>query len=257
MKIDIFTDGACTRNGQSGAKASWACWFPEHTRLSKADRIPDSELQTNQRGELTAINQAVKIAETNFSTMLQEIDLKIYTDSTYSKNCLTTWLPNWIRNDWKNSQSQPVAHKDLIEDTSNRLSRFKSFAITYVKAHTGGDDYNSKNNHIVDRMAVRVIEPELDEPIIIKSNKETPIEGLPLQLMGPPISENELINWCMNNSTKLDRDSLENALLSALSKTVKKKGFEMVKQRLHRNNLYRLKTDSGLIKEKVTITKEE
>jgi hypothetical protein len=45
--------------------------------------------------------------------------------------------------------------------------------------------------------------------------------------------------------------------VTALSKTVKKKGFEMVKQRLHRSVLYRLKTDSGLIKEDVTITKEE
>jgi hypothetical protein len=46
-------------------------------------------------------------------------------------------------------------------------------------------------------------------------------------------------------------------LLSALSKTVKKKGFEVEKQRLHRSVLYRLKTDTGLVKEGVVITKEE
>jgi len=252
MRVEIYTDGACLKNGKSDAKASWAFYFPEHKHISKSGRVPESNSQTNQRGELMAILEGVRAAET-FPYL--ETDLKIYTDSKYSKDCLTIWLPTWIRNNWKTAQGADVKHRDLIEDISIRLSKFKSYGFIHVKAHTGGEDEQSRNNHIVDRMATEVLNPS--EKIEIVSNTEEPVQDLPLKLMGPPIYENELITWCKNNLDKIDTDSLNAALITALSKTVKKNGFEMVKQRLHRSTLYRLKTDSGLIKEEVTIIKEE
>ena len=255
MKVEVYTDGACSRNGKPDARASWAFYFPEHKTLSNADHVPETDHQTNQRGELMAITEAVKVAEKSFP--LLETDLKIYTDSMYSKNCLTTWLPAWIRNNWKTSQGGDVQHRDLIEDVSNRLARFKSFSITYVKAHTGGGDDQSKCNHIVDRMAVNVLHPEENEHKEIKSNKHDPFPDCPLKLMGPPVSEKELVEWCLSNLQKLDQSILSTALCTVFSKTVKAKGFEVTKQRLHRSTLYRLKTDTGLIKEGVTVVKEE
>jgi ribonuclease HI len=252
MKVEVYTDGACSRNGKKGAKASWAFYFPEHKPLSNASIVPEDNAQTNQRGELMAISEAVKKAELSFSP--SETELKICTDSMYSKNCLTDWLPSWIRNNWRTSQGGDVIHRDLIEDTSKRLSRFKSFNIHYVKAHTGGTDEQSRNNHIVDRMASNVINPEEK---VITSNETEAIEGCPLKLMGGPITEEDLIEWCRSNLEKLDELELNKAIISAFSKTLKKKGFVIEKQRLHRSVVFRLKTDNGLIKEDIIITKEE
>jgi ribonuclease HI len=254
MKVEIYTDGACSKNGKKNAQAAWAFYLPDHKSVSNAGRVPDGEMQTNQRGELMAIYEAVKAAEVAFP--LLETDLKIYTDSMYSKNCLTNWVVAWVKNNWKTSQGGDVQHRELIEDTSNRLSRFKSFNITHVRAHTGGDDLHSKNNDIVDRMATRILNPEEDVKEIV-SNTEEALEGCPLKLMGAPIGEKELVVWCLANLGKLDEAELHKALISALSKTVKKKGFEVDKQRLHRTVLYRLKTDTGLLKEGILITKEE
>ena len=254
MKVEIYTDGACSKNGKKGAQASWAFYLPEHKPISNAQRIPDEQPQTNQRGELMAISEAVKACEIAFP--LLETELKIYTDSMYSKNCLTEWLPSWIRNNWKTSQGGDVIHRDLIEETSNRLSRFKSFNITHVKAHTSGTDEHSRNNHIVDRMATRIINPE-EEIKEISSNTEEAIVGCPLKLMGAPIEERELVTWCMTNIGKLDEIEVNKAILTAFIKTIKKKGFDVEKQRLHRSSMYRLKTDSGLIKQGITVTKEE
>jgi ribonuclease HI len=250
--VGIFTDGACSKNGKVGARASWAFYFPDHKSFSNAGRVPDDQPQTNQRGELMAIYEAIKTAELNFPSALT--DLKIYTDSMYSKNCLTTWISNWVRNNWKTSQGGDVIHRDLIEETVNMLSKFKSFNITYVKAHTGDDDENSRNNDIVDKMATRVLD---DTPVkVVKSNKEEAIEGLPLKIMGPPVYEHDLTKWCLDNLDSLDKSYLNAAILSALSKTLKKKGFVMEKQRLHRSILYRIKTDNGLINEDVVVVKE-
>ena len=254
MKIEVYTDGACSKNGKKDAQASWAFYFPEHKSISNAARVPEDQTQTNQRGELMAISEGVKAAEIAFP--VDDTDLKIYTDSMYSKNCLTTWLPSWVRNKWKTSQGGDVMHRDIIEDTANRLSRFKSFNVTYVKAHTGGSDEASRNNHIVDRMASKVINPE-EEIKEVVSNGEEALDGCPLKLMGAPVSEKELVTWCLSNISKLDETFLNAALISAFSKTVKKKGFEVEKQRLHRNVMFRLKTESGLIKEEIKIVKEE
>ena len=255
MKIEIYTDGACSQNGKKNAQASWACYFPEYQSLSKAGRVPDDQLQTNQRGELMAICEAIRVSEAAFP--LLETDLIIYTDSMYCKNCLEVWIPSWVKNNWKTSQGKDVQHRDLIEDTANRLSRFKSCRIQYVKAHTRKDDEQSRNNHIVDRMAVKILTPEEEAHTDIRSNKDDPFIDCPLKLMGPPVSEKEIIDWCLSNLNKLDKSALTTAIMSAFSKTVKLKGFEVTKQRLHSSALYRLKTDSGLIKETVTIVKEE
>jgi hypothetical protein len=98
-----------------------------------------------------------------------------------------------------------------------------------------------------------------DEALEEKKIEDTEevFEGCPLKLMGPPVEEVQLINWCFENMEKLDTIELRKALITVLSKTMKKKGYEVEKQRLHRSNVYRLKTESGLLKTEVTVLKEE
>lgn len=253
--INVFTDGACSSNGQKKARGSWAAFFPENEKLSEAGPLMDTEPQTNQRGELRAILRSVDIIEKNFGF---EVDVHIFTDSMYSKDCLTTWLPAWLANNWKTKQNKPVCHRDLIEYISTKLSKFNSFIISHVEAHTGGDDYKSINNDKVDRMAVRILDPRADEEVkVVTKNTEVPIEGLPIWLMGPPASEGPLVAWCKANMDKLDSTALNSALIQALSKTVKKTGFELVKQKLHRSTSYRLVSANHLITEGSTIVKDE
>jgi ribonuclease HI len=256
MDIRVFTDGACSNNGKIGAKASWACWFPEHPKLSRAERVLDEEMQTNQRGELTAIAKAVEIALVSFPPA--DTNLLIFTDSMYSKNCLTLWLPSWIRKDWKNTQGMTVSHRDLIEKTATSLSKFKSFSISHVKAHTKTDDELSRNNAVADKMATDVLLGDaVSDEVKVVTNTQAAFEGFPLALMGPPMSETSLVQWCKANLDKLEPKFLSSALLSALTKTLKDKGFGVQKQRLHRSNMYRLVSKNHLIAEKAVIVKEE
>ena len=254
MKIRVFTDGACSKNGREGARASYACWFPDNKELSKAERVPDDQPQTNQRGELMAINQAVKIALESFPD--EETEIHIYTDSMYSKNCLTVWLPGWMQNNWNTSQGKPVVHRELIEETTKLLAKFKSYIISYVPAHTKNDNDESRNNEKVDRMAVGVLNPEIVDVKIIHTNTEVAIEGLPISLMGPPVNASILTKWCRENLDKLDEDTLDTALLTVLAKTLRKNGYELEKQRLRSNTLYRL-CANNLIVEGAKIIKEE
>lgn len=251
MRVRVFTDGACSNNGKAGAQASYACWFPEHKELSKAERVPEDQPQTNNRGELMAIQEAVKIIESKFS--YEETEVQIYTDSMYSKQCLTEWIIGWQANNFKNNT---ILNRDIIEDTVNRLSKFKLHIISHIRAHTGKDDEFSKHNEIVDRMAVAVLNPEAANAKIVKTNQEKPIDGLPIDMMGPPVSSRILTDWCRENLDKLDKEEVNTALLSALSKTLKKNGLILEKQRLHRTSVYRL-IANNLIAGGTKIVKEE
>jgi hypothetical protein len=162
----------------------------------------------------------------------------------------------WQSNNWKTGAGEPVKHRDIIEDSVNRLPKFKSYCISYVPAHTGKDDELSKHNEIVDRMAVSVLNPEVAEVKLVHTNQTKAIEGLPIDLMGPPVSARVLTDWCRDHLDKLDKDEVETALLSALTKTLKKSGFTLEKQRLHRSAVYRL-IANNLIAEGAKIIKEE
>jgi ribonuclease HI len=246
MKVVAYTDGACSKNGRAGAKAAWAFYFPEHQGLSEAGKIADDQPQTNNRGELTAILKCVDKAISSFTS--SEVALHLFTDSDYSKNCLTKWVMGWMRNGWKTAEGKPVSNQDLIQEISGKLVMFESYCITWVRAHTGGSDEHSKNNEIVDKLATEVLEgPKEVKKIEVAA-------GCPLQLMGPPIDEKDLVKWCLANLDKIDKDALGSALLSAYGKTCKKNGTEIVKQKLHRTTQYRLVASSHIITE---INKEE
>lgn len=254
MKVRVFTDGGCMNNGKKGARASYAFWLPEHTSLSDSKRVPDDQPQTNNRGELLGILEGIKSVQTNLAA--SEIDLQIYTDSQYSKNCLTIWIQGWIQRGWKTADGKDVSNRDLIEDASMRLTKFKSYTISYVAAHTGKDDDLSRNNNIVDRMASKILNPE-EEVKIVTSNTQKLFEGFPVELMGPAISESTLLEWCHSNLNKLDKAALNTAIISALTKTAKKNGFNLEKQKLHRTSMYRLTSSNHLIAEGTNILKEE
>lgn len=247
MKVEVYTDGGCINNGKPGAKAAYGYYFPGHKELSFADRVPEDQPQTNNRGELLGILEGIKKAQSSFP--LHETDIHIFTDSEYCKNCITKWLPGWVAKNWKTSTGTAVVNRDLIEEISNRLICFNSYTFTHVRAHTGGDDDMSKNNHIVDRMVAKLIEPQTD---IVHASPTKQVKG-PLQMLGPPVSETQLYTWCMANLHELDQDALRLGVLSAYTKTMRKNGCEVVKHRLHKGYEYRLSSGNHL----VTTHKEE
>lgn len=230
----VFTDGACSANGRPGAKAGYAVWFPEHQNLSLSEKLPDTQPQTNQRAELSAIHRAVIVLEHN--GFLDE-DVVIYTDSDYSINCLTKWITGWVSRGWKTSVGGDVLHRDLIEDTSKRLARFKSHRFVHVRSHTGGEDDLSKNNDIVDRMARATIDDTV-RPVQAPA-EDVLFEGCPLQLMGAPVSHASLMSWMRTNLNTLDKDVVDKYLFKAFTEICKTRDVTLTKQIIQRTPMIR------------------
>jgi ribonuclease HI len=259
MEVRVFTDGACKSNGKANARASYAAWFPDHPEWSFAHVIPEDDFQTNQRAELLAIYTAVNVVLEKCGDPTQ-VSLHIYTDSTYCKNCLTSWLPGWLKNDWKNTEGKLVKHRDLIEETSVNLPRFKQYIISYVRAHTGKDDELSRGNAKVDQMAVdalRLLDGPPPETVKAVSTTAGPFADLPLVMMGPPLEEKVLVEWCKTHMDQLDPAALKSALFTAFQKTIHKNGYQIAKQRVSKTTLIRLVASSNLVTEGITIIKQD
>ena len=100
---------------------------------------------TNNRMELMAPIMALRKVK-------KVSKITIYTDSTYLKNGITTWIKNWEKNGWISANKKPVKNKDLWL-TLNQLSKEKIIDWKWIKAHAG-----NKYNEIADKLATDAIE---------------------------------------------------------------------------------------------------
>lgn len=247
----VFTDGACSSNGRPGAKAGYAVWFPEHKSMSMSQRVPDNEAQTNQRAELSAIHHATLILEENG---FHDEDIVIYTDSDYSINCLTKWITGWVSRGWKTSAGGDVLHRDLIEDTSKRLAKFKSYRFVHVRSHTGKEDDMSRNNDVVDRMARATVDTSVQVTTNVSAEDEL-FAGCPLRLLGAPIAQSALLGWMRENLNTLDRDIVDKHLFKAMVELCKTRDVTLTKQTIQRTPMVRAERINLQI-DRVTIENE-
>jgi len=129
--IEVYTDGSCLGNPGTGG---WAFQvFNEGTIINHFGYQLDT---TNNQMELTAAIKALEFLQ-------KESEIILFTDSTYVRNGITSWISNWKKNNWKNSQRKDVKNKILWEKL-DILNSQKNITWKWVKAH----DINEHNNKV-------------------------------------------------------------------------------------------------------------
>ncbi|MBP5752689.1 MAG: ribonuclease HI, partial [Treponema sp.] len=105
-EIIIYTDGGCSGNpGPGGWGVVVIDGNDEHCYSGgEADT-------TNNRMELMAAIKALEAVLSNDGWKKRKI--KVYSDSQYVKNGITSWIINWKKNGWKTAAKKPVLNKDL------------------------------------------------------------------------------------------------------------------------------------------------
>jgi ribonuclease HI len=129
--IEVYTDGSCLGNPGTGG---WAFLI-----LREGEDINHFGYQqntTNNQMELTAAINALEFIKEND-------EVTLFTDSSYVKNGITSWIVNWKKNNWKNSQKKEVKNKDLWIKL-DFLNSNRNIIWKWVKAH----DVNEHNNRV-------------------------------------------------------------------------------------------------------------
>lgn len=149
-KLIVFTDGSCLHNGKINACGGYAIVWPNFPQFTCQYKLK-GELQTNNRAEFMAVIQAIQTANKIDPLGIQP--LCIYTDSQLVIKSCTLWLPTWKKNGWKTSQKKQVVNLDLVKQLDQLLQNCRPIEFIYVKAHTNGQDFESRYNELADRMA--------------------------------------------------------------------------------------------------------
>lgn len=139
-EIEIYTDGACSRNPGPGGWAAILFYGDHIKELSGGD-----EHTTNQRMELTAAMEGLK-------ALKEPCKVKLYSDSAYLVNCFQqNWYKNWIKNGWKNSKGKAVENQELWKSLL-QLTEMHQVEFVKVKGHA-----DNKWNNRCDELAVAAI----------------------------------------------------------------------------------------------------
>ena len=140
MKVEIFSDGACSGNPGIGGYGSILRCSDTVKELSGADGDT-----TNNRMEMTGAIVALE-------ALKRPCHAVVTTDSQYLVKGMTEWIHGWIRKGWVNSKKEPVLNRDLWERLL-ALSKVHTIHWVWVRGHNGHQE-----NERCDELARAAIE---------------------------------------------------------------------------------------------------
>ena len=143
--VEIYTDGACRGNPGPGG------WGVSLRYNGQQKNMHGGELQTtNNRMELMA-------AITGLETLTRPCTVKLYTDSKYVLDGITSWMDAWKKRGWKTANKKPVKNIELWQRLDAATSDHDITWI-WVKGHSGDE-----GNELADELANRAIDELLSK----------------------------------------------------------------------------------------------
>ena len=141
--IKIYTDGACKGNPGVGG---WGAIIMQDEK--NIELFGGENETTNNRMELMAVIMALKEISSN-------LELTIYTDSTYVQKGTSEWIKNWKVNNWRSSSKKPVKNKDLWIELDEAVGSRK-INWEWVKGHAGNEG-NEKADELANQGVISMM----------------------------------------------------------------------------------------------------
>ena len=136
-KIEIFTDGACSRNPGPGGWGAVLRYNGVTKELSGGEKQT-----TNNKMELTAVIEAL-------SALKEPCEVTLTTDSKYvCDSILKGWVYSWQQNNWRKADKKPALNVELWQKLLELLEIHK-VEFVWVKGHAGHPE-----NERCDKLAV-------------------------------------------------------------------------------------------------------
>jgi ribonuclease HI len=124
MRVEIYTDGACSGNPGPGGWGAILRYGTTEKELSGG-----ALETTNNRMELMAVIESLK-------ALKKTCDVDLYTDSKYVKDGLEQWLQAWKARGWKTADKKPVKNEDLWRELDHVFAQHR-ITLHWVKGHAG------------------------------------------------------------------------------------------------------------------------
>lgn len=127
-QITIFTDGASSGNPGPGGWGAIVAHDESVTELGGGEART-----TNNRMELQAVLESLSFI---VEERLNNLPIKLYTDSSYVANGITKWLAGWQRRNWMSQVGAPIANVDIWKRMAQVVKEV-NLSIVNVSGHSG------------------------------------------------------------------------------------------------------------------------
>jgi ribonuclease HI len=143
--VEAFTDGACRGNPGPGG---WGVLLRSGGQVKELSG--GEPATTNNRMELTAAIRALEALKV-------PCHVDLYTDSTYVRNGITQWLPNWQARGWRTADRKPVKNQDLWLELADATRRHE-VVWHWVRGHAGHPE-NERADELANQGLVHALVP--------------------------------------------------------------------------------------------------
>jgi ribonuclease HI len=124
VKIEMFTDGACSGNPGPGGWGVILRAGGTEKEMSGGERAT-----TNNRMEMMAVIKGLQ-------ALTKPAEITLYTDSRYVLDGATKWILGWKKNGWKTADKKPVKNEDLWRQLDAEAAKHK-IRWQWVRGHDG------------------------------------------------------------------------------------------------------------------------
>ncbi|MBQ3800857.1 MAG: ribonuclease HI [Treponema sp.] len=140
----VYTDGGCHGNPGPGGWGAVIIDGNDVRELSGGEKAT-----TNNRMELTAAISVLQTVSNEGKWAGKTV--RVFIDSQYVKNGITSWIAGWKRNGWRTAAKKPVLNRDLWERLDSLASSL-TVQWVWVKGHAG-----VKYNEVCDQLCQKEI----------------------------------------------------------------------------------------------------
>ena len=148
VKVNIYTDGACSGNPGPGGFGAILVHIDDNGIKHEKELSEGYKNVTNNQMELMAVIAGLE-------ALKKPCDVTLYSDSQYVVKAFNDkWIDGWIKRGWKNSDKKAVKNVELWQ----RLLKAKeqhNVEFIWVKGHAG-HEYNER----CDTLAVKASKSE-------------------------------------------------------------------------------------------------
>ena len=146
LRVDIYTDGACSGNPGPGGWGAILRYGSHAKEISGGDPGPT----TNNRMELMAAIRALE-------HLKRPVTVHLHTDSSYLRDGITKWLRGWRSNGWQTADRKPVKNVDLWQRLA-AVAEGHDVHWVWVKGHAG-DPGNERADALAGQGLLEAVRP--------------------------------------------------------------------------------------------------
>ena len=122
--VEIYTDGSSLGNPGPGGWAALLRFRGRERELGGREAHT-----TNNRMEMLAAIHGLE-------ALSRPCRVRLVTDSTYVRDGITRWVPNWKRRGWRTANGQPVKNVDLWQRLAGATARH-DVEWVWTRGHSG------------------------------------------------------------------------------------------------------------------------